>query len=225
MQISSDLTFKLHVEKTVAAATKLTGWGLRTFKRRSHNIMRSIWKSLVQPKIDYCSQLWCPGDQESISKLESVQRHFTSKVKGLENMDYWERLENLQLYSQERRRERYMIIFLWKISQGLVKGYNVTFSNTGRRGRMIIPNTVVRSSPAAVRRARESSLGVKGAKAFNLLPAGLRNLNSVSVEIFKANLDAYLSTVPDQPTIGNRTRAAATNSLLDQIPMMTAVTR
>ena len=137
VQISSDLTFKLHVEKTVAAATKLTGWGLRTFRRRSCNIMRSIWKSLVQPKIDYCSQLWCPGDQESISKLESVQRHFTSKVMGLENLDYWERLEKLQLYSQERRRERYMTKFLWKISQGLVKGYNVTFSNAGRKRRMI----------------------------------------------------------------------------------------
>ena len=91
-----------------------------------------------------------------------------------------------------------MIIFIWKISQELVKGCNVTFSNTGRRGRMIIPNTVVKSSPAAVRRARESSLGVKGAKAFNFLPAYLRNLNTVSVDIFKANLDAYLSTVPGQ---------------------------
>ena len=222
VQISSDLNFKLHVEKTVAAASKLTGWGLRTFKRRSRSIMKCVWKSLIQPKIDYCSQLWSPGDQESISKLESIQRHFTSKVDGLEGLDYWERLINLQLYSQERRRERYMVIFLWKISQGLVKGYSVNFSSTGRRGRSIVPNSVVRSSPAVVKRARESSLGVKGANIFNLLPAALRDMNTEHVEAFKANLDAYLSTVPDQPTVGGRARAADSNSLLDQIPMMTA---
>ena len=116
-----------------------------------------------------------------------------------------------------------MVIFLWKISQGPVKGYQVTFTTMGSRGRMIIPNTVVNSSPAVVRNARESSLGVKGARIFNLLPAGLRNLDTDNVDIFKDNLDAFL--MPDQPTIGDRSRAAATNSLLDQIPMMTAVNR
>ena len=47
-------------------------------------------------------------------------------------------------------------------------------------------------------------------------------MNTEHVEAFKANLDAYLSTVPDQPTVGGRARAADSNSLLDQIPMMTA---
>ena len=131
MQLCSDLSFKLHVEKTVAGASKLAGWGLRSFRRRSKGVMKTIWKSLVQPKMDYCSQLWSPSDQDSISKLESVQRHFTSKVSGLEELDYWERLQELHLYSQERRRERYMVIFLWKLSQGLVKGYKVNFQQQG----------------------------------------------------------------------------------------------
>ena len=136
-------------------------------------------------------------------------------------LGYWERLQKLQLYSQERRRERYMVIFLWKISQGLVKGYDVSFTSTERRGRTIVPSTVVRTSPSAVRRARESSLGVKGANIFNLLPAALRNLNSKHVDTFKTSLDAFLKNVPDQPTVGGQARAAETNSLLDQIPMLT----
>ena len=174
----------------------------------------------MQPKVDYCSQLWSPGDQESINKLESVQRHFTSKVEGLQNVGYWDRLKQMKLYSQERRRERYMIIFLWKVSQGLVNGYQVSFSCSDRRGRTAIPKPVIRSSSAKVRQARESSLGVKGAKIFNLLPAGLRNLNSDHVDRFKANLDAYLSDVPDQPTISGQARAAESNSLIHQIPML-----
>ena len=90
-----------------------------------------------------------------------------------------------------------MVIFLWKLSQGLVKGYNVNFQQQGRRGRTIVTNSVLRSSQAAVRKARESSLGVKGAKIFNLLPASIRDINSNHVDTFKSSLDAYLSKVPD----------------------------
>ena len=82
--------------------------------------MLTIWKGLIQSKLDYCSQLWSPSDQGNISKLESVARHFTAKVQGMDGLDYWERLAALQMYSQERRRERYRIIFLWKVAQGLV---------------------------------------------------------------------------------------------------------
>ena len=220
VQISSNLSFKLQVEKTVSAASKLAGWGLRSFRRRSKAVMRTIWQTLIQPKMDYCSQLWCPGDQESIARLESVQRHFTSKVKGLEHMSYWERLSSMNLYSQERRRERYMVIFLWKISQNLVKGYSVPFITSERRGRTIIPQRVVVGAPAAVRRAREVSISVKGEKIFNLLPVTIRNIDSENVEVFKSELDKFLSLVPDQPTIPGQPRAAETNSLLHQLPLL-----
>ena len=111
----------------------MVGWCMRTFKRRSETVMITIWKSLIQPKLDYCSQLWSPSDQASIAMLEGVQRNFTSRIAGMEGKDYMDRLLYLRLYSQERRRERYQIIFLWKISQGLVQGYNMEFKNTDRR--------------------------------------------------------------------------------------------
>ena len=223
VQVSSDLTFKLHIERVVAESSKLAGWSLRTFSRRSKTIMKTIWKTLIQPKMDYCSQLWSPGDQDSIVKLESVQRHFTSKVQGLKDFDYWQRLQELQLYSQERRRERYMLIFLWKISQGLVKGFSMEFTDkAGRRGRTAKVNTILRSSPAPVQKARENTLGVRGARIFNLLPLYIRNHDSSNVETFKSLLDTYLSQVPDQPTVSGRARAADTNSLLHQIPMCIA---
>ena len=112
-----------------------------------------------------------------------------------------------------------MILFLWKISQDMVKGYQVGFTSTvGRRGRTALPHDGVSSSPAPVRKARESSLGVKGARIFNLLPAELRNIDSHSVDIFKAKLDIFLNNIPDQPTIAGLGRSAESNSLLHQIP-------
>ena len=72
-------------------------------------------------------------------------------------------------------------------------------------------------APSAVKKARESSLQVKGAKLFNLLPRELRDTSTGTPESFKSKLDEWLSTIPDQPTVPGRQRAAATNSLLDQV--------
>ena len=68
-------------------------------------------------------------------------------------------------------------------------------------------------------KARESLLKVKGAKLFNIIPRALRDISAGSPEQFKVKLDEWLSTVPDQPTIPDRPRAAKTNSLLDQVPL------
>ena len=69
------------------------------------------------------------------------------------------------------------MIFLWKISQGLVSGYDIQFtSGLGRRGRSIIPNTVAKTAPTMVKNARERTLGVRGATIFNLLPEQLRSM-------------------------------------------------
>ena len=124
VEISSDLTFNTHIAKVVSAANQLVAWSLRTFKRRSKHMMLTLWKSLIQSKLDYTSQLWSPSDQTSIGQLESVARNFTARIEGMGDHDYWDRLQALHLYSQERRRDRYRIIFLWKVGQGLVQGYN-----------------------------------------------------------------------------------------------------
>ena len=61
-------------------------------------------------------------------------------------------------YSQERRRERYLIIFLWKISIKMVKGYKMDFIYNSRRGWSATPKPISKSAPASVRKAREGSL-------------------------------------------------------------------
>ena len=55
---------------------------------------------------------------------------------------------------------------------------------------------------AQKRKKRENSFQVAGPKLFNSLPKKLRNLKGCGIEIFKQELDAYLSTVPDEPKIG-----------------------
>ena len=172
---------------------------------------------MIQSRIDYCSQLWSPSQQCEINKIEDLQRQFTKRIDGMEDMEYHERLKKLKMYSQERRRDRYMVILIWKASMNLIGGYKLEFKGEGtRRGRECTVAEIVRTAPAAVKRARENSLSVKGARMFNLLPADIRNINSDKVLHFKTKLDEFLRDVPDQPTVP---RASESNCLLHQIPM------
>jgi hypothetical protein len=118
VRVSTDLTFSEQIGLAVQSGNCMAGWALRTFRGRGRHLMLTVLRTLIQLGLDYCSQLWSPRDQYSINLLESIQRHFISQVKGpgLKEMTYWERLGELRVYSEERRRERYQICFLWKLS-------------------------------------------------------------------------------------------------------------
>ena len=136
----------------------------------------------------------------------------------LVGLTYWEKLKLLRVYSQERRRERYCIIFLWKLSQSLVTGYDILFTPCDNRtGRKVFPALVPRT-PACLKNAREGSLAVKGVALFNTLPISLRNSDHGDTAMFKNHLDIYLGNIPDQPTLSGLVRGAQSNSLLHQIP-------
>ena len=104
VQLSSNLSFSIHIENTVTAASELVCWGMRTFFGRGRKVMITLL-SIVQPKLDYCSQLWSPADQAAI-KIEAVLYNLVSKIKDkrLDYLSYWDKLQELHLYSQERHR-------------------------------------------------------------------------------------------------------------------------
>ena len=51
---------------------------------------------------------------------QAIQRTFTYKNNEVQRLNYWERLHELKLYSLQRRRERYIIIYIWTITQNTV---------------------------------------------------------------------------------------------------------
>ena len=220
--LSSDLSFTLQIQKAVSSASQMVGWCLRTFRGRGSFLILTLFKSLVQPHLDYCNQIWSPCKQEDINRIEQVQRLVVSRIRDirLDGLNYWQKLEHLKLYSQERRRERYLIILIWKISQGMVSGYDINFSSClGRTGRKAIPRPINSRSSAAIRNARAGTLAVRGAQLVNLMPLNLRNSNHGDLPMFKNHLDNHLQAIPDQPTTQGLTRGAKSNSLMDQIPI------
>ena len=221
--ISSNCLFKNQIDNVVKTASKLCGWILRTFKTRTPRLMILLWKSLVLSKLDYCSQLWSPIGKGDIQKLEMVQRSFIRKIDDMRHFDYWTQLKKLRLYSLERRRERYIIIYIWRILEhqvpDLTSGEIYSINEGGRLGRKSSFPSISNSAPPEIKKIRYASLSSRGPQLFNILPAELRNLNNCSVEIFKRALDRFLTNIPDEPLIPGYTamRRADSNSLVDMI--------
>ena len=88
IQLSNDLTLSKHISKTVLTCRKTLGWIMRTFKTRNKYTMKVLWNSMIQSRLDYCSQLWSPSLQSEINNIEDIQRQFTKRIDGMEDISY-----------------------------------------------------------------------------------------------------------------------------------------
>ena len=157
-----------------------------------------------------------------IKKIEDVQRHFTAKINGTEGLKYRQRLKLLVAYSLERRRDRYTVIYVWKIIQGLAPNLLGTDKircneSNQRLGHYCILPSLNRTAPSYVQTLRENSFSVHGPRLFNELPRQIRNFDGL-LETFKLKLDEYLLKVEDAPYDPAEPHSASSNSLKDQIP-------
>ena len=227
--LSNDATFTKYISEKITSLKATTGWVLRTFRTRERQPMLTLWKQLILCHHDYCSQLWNPGKIGDIQALELVQRSYIRHIRGLQHLTYWEQLKKLGLYSLERRRERYIAIYIWRILEGHVPNFETTPISSQwhpRRGRECRVPRVLSTAPSHIQKIRYSSLMVMGPRIFNSLPQPIRNLTVCNVETFKARLDKYLASVSDEPSIPGYTqyRRCDTNSLLERCRTAPAIT-
>ena len=212
IHVSEDLKWKFHINAITEKATQYANWILRTIRSREPEVMMIMFRSYVLPRLEYVSPIWNPHQINEITLVESVQRSFTSKIKGLENQDYWQRLETLKLFSLQRRRERYIIIVMWKIFKGMAPNdLQFEFKNHIRLGpqcrRRIYP-----APSASLQTTRHNFFSCTGPRLFNTLPAYVKDADKF--ETFKCRLDKLLNTLPDQPPTPGY-RSITSNSLLE----------
>ena len=178
--------------------------------------MLTLWRSLVLPVLDYCCQLWSPTALGQINALEKVQLSFFKKINGLAELDYWQQLLALHTYSLQRRRERYIIIYIWKVLEGLVPNFGITTKDNTRHGRYCLVPHIKTSAPVKIQNMRFASLSVNGPRLFNIMPNHVRNMTNCSIDSFKNSLDKYLKAIPDEPRLAKLTRYCSkpSNSLI-----------
>ena len=150
--------------------------------------MNEWMKSVVRSHLAYCCILWNPSRLTDIQLLESVQRTFTSRIWGVQHLNYWERLRALGLMSLQRRRERYIIIQMWKILYARCPNdLNVQFSAPSRQGTRAKVPTLNKSSSQHHQTLYANSFAVLGPRLWNTLPSHLPEI--VDLETFKHNLE------------------------------------
>ena len=115
-------------------------------------------------------------------------------------LSYTERLTVLKLYSLQRRREIYIIIYVWKILEGLVPNLfpPICTKTSDRRGRTCISSHI---NVGRLGTLEYNSFRWCVIRLFNQLPLFVPNTTVCSILSFKKQLDSYLSTVPDSPCL------------------------
>ena len=123
INLSSNLTWKLHIDKMTKKANSVLGFLRRNLHHASSETKANAYITLVRPHLEYCSTVWNPYHQDDIYKIEMVQRraarfatnryHNTSSVTSM--------LHDLGWYTLERRRNHQQLIFLYKIINGHVE--------------------------------------------------------------------------------------------------------
>ena len=112
-------------------------------------------------------------------------------------MGYWERLAYLDLYSLQRRRERFKILAIWKIQNGLVPNhYNIVFRNSVRHG-PTAERPIGKSSRKAVNTTVFNGFTSSAIGLYNSIPATVKTMETFDGT--KSALDRHLSRIPDQP--------------------------
>ena len=100
------------------------------------------------------------------------------------------------MYSLQRRREKYGIIYVWKIIEGLVPNLSdpITCSFSDCWGRACV---VCHSGAGRLGTLKNNSFRWRSIRMFNRLPKAIRMLSSCSVVGFKSKLDSYLRNIVD----------------------------
>ena len=132
----------------------------------------------------------CKDSTDYLCELERIQRLFTKYISGMQNLSYHQRLNALRLYSLQRRRDRYIVIFMLKVQ----------IYTSERRGRLCYTQHVPVGHIGSI---CFNSFRWKASRLFNALPANIRNTTNCETSVFKKKVDSYLQTILDNPCVPN----------------------
>ena len=118
----------------------------------------------------------------------------------MKQFDYWARLEKLQILSLQRRRERQIIILVWKLKHNSVPNdINLEFVENKYNSKI---KAVLKPLPRKIGKIQssfENSFIIKGAKLWNKLPSTLTTISNF--HSFKTRLEKFLKLFPDEPPV------------------------
>ena len=140
----------------------------------------------------------------------------------MKDLRYHERLKKLNMYSLERRKDKFKIIYAWQQIEGCkenimnLKTKKITQTEWSTMGTKLKKG--IKSTTGVLSKIHYSPLRTTE-RAFNSLPRKLKNMTGVKVDTFKKHLDSWMMQIPDLPKCSGYQRfsAANSNAIYDQI--------
>ena len=190
--VDHKLDFKKHINDLVVRSKQRSALIFRSFISRNTLHLTRAYISYIRPLLEYASPVWSPSLHYLNDSIESVQRAYTKRLPGLQNLSYKERLTKLKMQSLEHRRLLSDLVVCYNIIHGLsALQFNdfFKFSNTSRtRGHNLRLDT-----PLIKNNTRRNFFAHRIIKPWNALPTTI--VNSHSTQSFKrqiSNLDLSL---------------------------------
>ena len=186
--ITNDLKFSRQCIEAEKRAQRILGYIKRQFGYRNREIVLNLYNSLVQPRLEYAVQFWCPFYRKDIQRLERVQARATKLIPELRHKTYEERLAELNLFSLETRRLRGQLIEVFKILRG--------FDDVDYRSMFQLSEGQTRNHGYKLELKRYNGdlcgnfFSYRIGNYWNALPPEV--VNSSSVDQFKSRLDKVL---------------------------------
>ena len=138
--------------------------------------MLTLYKSLVRSQLEYCCPLWTCHKVTDIQVREGVQKTFTSRIWGLQHLDYW---KILNVCSSN--------------------DIDIEFCDTSLKDVRAKVPSLCKSSSLRNQSLYDHSFAVQGPRLWNTITAHLHQLTEPAT--FKSALTKYLLTIPDTPPV------------------------
>ncbi|XP_073516627.1 uncharacterized protein [Phyllobates terribilis] len=187
--VNGKLNWSAQCQAAAAKANRVMACIRRGIGAYDENIVLPLYKALVRPHLEYCAQFWAPVLRKDILELERVQRRATKVIKGMEGLEYPERLSKLGLFTLEKRRLRGDLINMYKYIRGQYRDLSHD---------LFIPRMVTKTRGHTMRleerrflhQHRRGFFTVRAVRLWNSL--GEEVVMSNSLNEFKRGLDAFL---------------------------------
>ena len=170
----------------------------RTFTQLDKQIFLCLYNTLVRPHLEYGNAVWCPFKMKDITALENVQRHATKLITSIHNLEYEERLKQLNLYTLAFRRQRYDMIEVYKILTGSydcdASPYLYMLGETDTRGNGKKLYSVITGPIYRLSKMRKHYFTLRVTDKWNSLPRSV--VFAENITSFKSKLDQFWDNSP-----------------------------
>ena len=192
VDIDKNLNWNVHVEELSKQLNCMVWTLARLRKFLPLNSLIVIYKSIVQPKIDYAITLWGYSTDANVNKIQRMQNRAIRAI--LNNFDYVnfrgiELIKSLRLFNIKQRRDYFMALFMFKSIHGMVPNYIsneiiLSIDVKKRVSRNVNVNDLY--VPNIVKKCARNTFTYTGPRVWNSLPNGLKECTNIEVFKFEA---------------------------------------